>query len=106
MTEDGTTPLDPDERPATPVGALLDSLRAQPARFFSWLGSLIFAGGWGLTIYLVVSADNNSFVGGNTEARIQVLLSYGTLVTIAAGILWGVAAYIWIRLLPEEPDEH
>jgi hypothetical protein len=35
-----------------------------------------------------------------TASRLQILVSTGLSATIAAGILWGVAAFLWAKVLP------
>jgi hypothetical protein len=38
--------------------------------------------------------------GPSVAYRLQYLLSIGTSVTLAAAVLWGVAAYLWVQTAP------
>jgi hypothetical protein len=87
-------------------GGPLEYFRAVPARFFAWLGGIIFVGGWAAATYTAFSFDVSQGVGSDqTWYRMQLLLSHGLQATIAAGILWGVAAFLWVKVLPAAPDE-
>ena len=98
--EDGAA-LDDGEDPShTVVGYFRD----QPARFFGGLGAFAFVGGWAGVIYLAFFSDLPGGTSFDNFQRVQVLVSLGATVTIASGILWGIAAYIWIHLLPEQPE--
>jgi hypothetical protein len=79
--------------------------RAVPARFFAWLGGVVFVGGWALSVYIAWFSDRGA--GGSTPAsyQLQVFLGNGLQATIAAGILWAVAVFLWVRVLPALPDE-
>jgi hypothetical protein len=85
-------------------GGPVDYFRAVPARFFAWLGAIVFVGGWVAALFTAFSFDVNE--GGPDEIwyRVQLLLSNGLQATIAAGILWGVAAFLWVKVLPATPD--
>jgi hypothetical protein len=86
----------------------LDYFRAVPARFFAWLGGIVFVGGWAVAIYLALARDVGGGLGSTeTSYRLQILLSNGLQATVAAGILWAVAAFLWVKVLPaadEAPD--
>jgi hypothetical protein len=110
----GAAPIDDGWEPEPERRALSDRLgggpveyfRARPARFFAWLGGITFVGGWAVAVYVALSLDTGGGYGGHETAyRLQVLVSQGTSPTIAAGILWGVAAFLWVKLLPTLPDE-
>ena len=96
--ESGIAAEDGDER----SGNVLDYFRDQPARFFVLLGTIVFIGGWAGIIYVVAFSDVQTAF--DTFFRIQLLVSLGASVTLTSGLLWGIAAYIWIHLLPEGPD--
>jgi hypothetical protein len=82
----------------------VEYFRAVPARGFAWLGALVFVAGWMVAVDVAVSdLGNGSDV--STSSRISILMSIGIQVTIAAGILWGVAAFLWVKVLPSLPDE-
>jgi len=66
---------------------------------FGTLGTILFIGGWGVAIYLATSESQF----GETAFRLQLLVSVGSSVTLASGVLWGIAVYIWLNLLPEVP---
>jgi hypothetical protein len=95
--EDG---WDPEKTRRGPI----DWFRDHPAAFFGTLGSILFVGGWGVAIYLAVS-DNQYFSGQPTSVRLQLLVSLGSSVTLASGVLWAIAVYIWMHLLPEAPTD-
>jgi hypothetical protein len=82
----------------------IDWCRDHPAAFFGILGSILFVGGWGVAIYFAVS-DSQYFSAQPTEVRLQVLVSMGSSVTLASGVLWAIAVYIWIHLMPEAPND-
>jgi hypothetical protein len=85
----------------------IEYFRAVPARFFAWLGGLVFAVGWLLGGYVAFSPGGATGGFGDfpTSYRIGVLLNIGVQATIAAGLLWGVAAFLWVRVLPAGPDD-
>jgi hypothetical protein len=87
-------------------GGPVEYFRAVPSRLFAWLGTIIFVGGWAAAVYIAFSYDVSGGLGSNETAnRLQILVSHGTSVTIAAGILWGVAAFLWVKVLPTTPDD-
>lgn len=103
MTEVESTPaaVPPED---TPAGNLLRYFRDCPDRIFAYLGAFVFVAGWAGTIYL---AFFSNFGASNNIAiayRIQVLVTLGASVTTAAAVLWAVAAYLWIHLLPDDSD--
>jgi len=116
-TEDprpGPTPIDdgwepePRRRPLTDHlgGGPVEHFRAVPARFFAWLGAIVFVGGWAVAAYVAWATEIGGGFGNNEVAyRLQVLLSNGLQATVAAGILWGVAAFLWVKVLPASPDD-
>jgi hypothetical protein len=79
----------------------VEYFRAVPARLFAWLGAVVFVGGWVAAVYVGVKGGT---VGGTvdtpTSYKVQVTMSLGVQATIAAGILWAVAAFLWVRVLP------
>ncbi|HEY3674321.1 MAG TPA: hypothetical protein VGN51_25555 [Acidimicrobiia bacterium] len=118
MTTDGPgagpTPVDdgwepePDGRPLSERlgGGPVDYFRAVPARFFAWLGGIVFVGGWAVAVYLALANEVGGGLGNSeTSYRLQILLSNGLQATLVAGILWGVAAFLWVKVLPAGADE-
>jgi hypothetical protein len=105
----GPTPIDdgwdPErERPTLSErmgGGPVAYFRASPARFFGWLGGIVFVGGWALAVYIAWFADNATGGLSIETYRLQVFLSSGLQTTIAAGIMWAVAAFLWVRVLPD-----
>ena len=67
----------------------------------------MFVGGWVAAAYVAWGFDTGGGIGTNTETayRIQILLSHGLQATIGAGILWGVAAFLWVKILPAAPED-
>ena len=109
----GSTPVDDGWEPEAERrpwserlgGGPVEYFRAVPARFFAWLGGIVFVGGWAFAIYFALSLDTAGGVGSNETAyRLQPLVSYGLQATIAAGIIWGVAAFLWVKVLPAASD--
>jgi hypothetical protein len=96
--EDGWDPEPPLRR--GPVEWFSDP----PAAFFGVLGTILFVGGWGVAIYLAVS-DNLYTQQQQTALRLQLLVSVGSSVTLASGVLWAIAVYIWLHLLPAAPAD-
>jgi hypothetical protein len=86
-------------------GGLLGYFRDQPARFFAWWGGIVFVAGWSGVIYLAILSDFPAPAELSTYQRVQTAVSLGASVSIASAILWGIAAYIWIHVLPLEADE-
>jgi hypothetical protein len=86
----------------TPVGNFFRDLRANPGRFFAFVGTLLFVGGWAITIYIAGWGLSDS-VSESTAVRLQFVASLGSTVSIAAAINWGVAWLIWTRR-PEPSD--
>jgi hypothetical protein len=105
--DDGWEP-EPQPRPLSGRlgGGPVEYFRAVPARFFAWLGGIVFVAGWVVAVY-VAWANEIGGGFGNTETayRLQILLSNGLQATLAAGVLWGVAAFLWVRVLPSQPDQ-
>jgi hypothetical protein len=96
-------PVDDGWEPEQPRRGPVDWFRDHPARFFGTLGTILFVGGWGAAIYLFF---NSPYDSGDTMAlRWQVLVSMGSSVTLASGVLWGIAVYIWMNLLPVRPSD-
>jgi hypothetical protein len=79
--------------------------RDVPARFFAWIGGIVFVGGWVLAIYIAWFADRGDGGIAPSGYQLQVFLSNGLQATIAAGILWAVAVFLWVKVLPAVPDE-
>src|SRR5215207_2454480 len=94
------TPLDDGWEAEGERRGSISWFRDHPSAFFAILGTILFIGGWGVAIYVAVS--NNPYGGAQpTELRLQLLVSVGSSVTLASGVLWGIAVYIWLHLLPE-----
>jgi hypothetical protein len=88
--------------PDGPVGrGVVRYFRDCPDRFFAVLGGIVFVAGWAGSIYLALFADYGPTGGAETPYRIQVMVSLGASVTTASAVLWAVAAYLWIHLLPD-----
>jgi hypothetical protein len=86
-------------------GGPVNWFRAVPARFFAWLGGIVFVAGWAVAVYLACANEIGGGLGNSETAyRLQILLSNGLQATLAAGILWGVAAFLWVKVLPASPD--
>jgi hypothetical protein len=101
-----STPVDdgwePESEPRGPIAFFRD----HPSAFFGWLGTIVFVGGWGVAIWVFV---DNPF-GDNslpypTSYRLQLMVTLGAAVTLAAGVLWAIAVYIWLHYLPDLPPE-
>ena len=99
--EPDRTPFDDGWEPEQPRRGPIGWFRDHPARLFGTLGTILFIGGWGVAIYLATA--ESQFVGEPTAFRLQLLVSVGSSVTLASGVLWGIAVYIWLNLLPEVP---
>jgi hypothetical protein len=84
----------------------VEYFRAVPARFFAWVGGLVFALGWIAGTYVAFAGDNGSgsFSDFAFSYRLTVLVQIGMQATIAAGILWAVAAFLWVKVLPALPE--
>ncbi len=41
-------------------GGPVEYFRAVPARFFAWLGGIVFVGGWAVAVYIAWFADDRS----------------------------------------------
>jgi hypothetical protein len=106
--EDGWEPETPRRGPVDwyrghPDAGPVAWFRASPARFFGVLGTILFVGGWAVAIYI---ACNPPFQGSVEMAyRLQFLVSIGSSVTLASAVLWGIAVYVWMHLLPDLPPE-
>jgi hypothetical protein len=104
--DDGWEP-EPERPPLTERlgGGPVDYFRAVPARFFAWLGAIVFVGGWTAAVYISWFADDD--VGGVSlrTFKLQNFMSEGLQATIAAGILWAVAAFLWVKVLPAAAEE-
>ncbi len=78
----------------------VEGMAGQSSLFLA-LGWAVFVLGWIGVIYLMVDTGNgdHSFGigGGGAQGKVFLALEFGTLVTIAAGILWGVASAISTR---------
>ncbi len=81
-------------------GGPVEYFRAVPARFFAWVGGIVFVGGWVLAVYISWFADEGPGGIGIEAYRLQMFVNTGMFVTIAAGILWAVAAFLWVKVLP------
>jgi hypothetical protein len=111
--EAGPAPIDdgwePErERPSLSErlgGGPVQYFRVVPARFFAWLGGIVFVGGWALAVYIAWFADDRSSGLSIETYRLQTFLNSGLFATIAAGILWAVAAFLWVKVLPPAPDD-
>ena len=87
-----------------PSRGVIDYFRDSPARFFGILGTIVFVAGWAGVIYIAFFSDSGAAASTPAYFRVQIMVSLGASVTIASAILWGIAAYIWIHLLPDMPD--
>jgi hypothetical protein len=99
---EATTPVDDGWEPESEPRGPLAYFRDHPSAFFGWLGTILFVGGWGVAIWVMIE---NPF-GDNfysTSYRVQLMVSVGASVTLAAGVLWGIAVYIWLHFLPDLP---
>ena len=107
----GRAPIDDGwepERPRFPSrfgDGPVEYFRAVPARGFAWLGTFLLVGGWLVAIYIAWFGDDQPFSGLATAQRLQLMVSVGMQATIASGILFGVAAYLWVRVLPATADD-
>ena len=63
----------------------------------------MFFAGWAAVIYLAFFSDYGPTGTGSDVFRIQLTVGLGASVTSASAILWGIAAYLWVHLLPETP---
>jgi hypothetical protein len=99
----GRAPLDDGWEPERLRRGPTAWFRDHPARFFGVLGTILFVGGWGVAVYLTLS--NDQFVNQPVAFRLQLLVSVGSSVTLASGVLWGIAVYIWLHLLPDAPAD-
>jgi hypothetical protein len=86
---------DYDEPPA--ARQALDFLLANPARVFAFLGILVFTLGWAAIVYIMIDPGRFTFAEYGTQGRMQLALQYGTGVTTASALLWGVASFVWSR---------
>jgi hypothetical protein len=95
-----------DWEPEQPRRGPIGYLRDNPSALFAWLGAILFVGGWGAVIYVVLNMNSNSS-GSLIDFRLQFLVSTGSGVTLVAGVLWGVSAYLWVNLhvLPHAPQD-
>jgi hypothetical protein len=96
----GRDPVENGWEPEDPRTGTVGWFREHPSAFFATLGTILFVGGWGVAIYLALS-DNQYFSAQPTELRLQLLVSMGSSLTLASGVLWGIAVYIWLHSLPE-----
>jgi hypothetical protein len=103
--EDGWEP-EPDRAwvPSKLGSGPVEYFRAVPARGPAWLGTIAIVGGWAAAIYVAWFSDRSP-VPDSTGYQLQLMLSIGLQATIAAGILFGVAAYLWVRVMPAAPDD-
>ena len=61
-------------------------------------GTLLFLVGWALTIYLVFDPGRvTAATSSPAQRQIVIAIVYGTQVTLAAALVWGVAAYLYFR---------
>jgi hypothetical protein len=95
--------LGDESEPGNPVSNLVGYFREHPARFFGIAGTVVFVAGWAGAIYVALFSDIHSVTGVPSYYKVQILVTIGTSVTTASAILWGIAAYIWIHLLPDAP---
>jgi hypothetical protein len=101
--------VDSEPEPSERQGS--DFFRDRPSAFFAWLGAILFVAGWGVGIYNFFRLGDSTSSGFSTSPgtplayRLQSLIGIGTSVTLAAGVLWGVAAYLWVQLLPIAESE-
>lgn len=83
------------------VARLLTRLGEKPWEIFAILGTVVFMLGWAGILYLVFSASEQNPFGllavGGTEGKVYFMVSTGPMVTIASGVLWGIAALTWRR---------
>jgi hypothetical protein len=74
------------------------------ARGLAIFGSILFIVGWALTIYLVFDPGRvTAATSSPAQRQIVIALVYGTQVTLASALLWGVAAYLYFRPDPHTP---
>ena len=97
------SPVENGWEPEQPRRGPIDWFRDHPSAFFGTLGTILFIGGWGVATYLALS--DNQLGTQPTAFRLQLLVSVGSSVTLASGVLWGIAVYIWIHLLPDVPSD-
>jgi predicted anti-sigma-YlaC factor YlaD len=84
----------------------VEYFRAVPARGFAWLGTLVFVGGWAVAIYIAWIADDRGALSSvGTSYKLQTMTSLGLQASLAAGVLWAVAAFLWVRVLPATEGE-
>lgn len=103
--DDGWQP-EPDHTLSTRVGGgPVQYFRDVPARFFAWLGGIVFVAGWVVAAYIAFSYGVGVSGGDETAYRLQLLLTHGLQATTAAAILWGVAAFLWVRVLPGSAED-
>jgi hypothetical protein len=102
-SESTPVPVEDGWEPELPRRGPIDWFRDYPAAFFGTLGTILFVGGWGVAIYLALS--DNQLISQPTSFRLQLLVSVGSSVTLASGVLWAIAVYIWLHLLPDVPTE-
>jgi hypothetical protein len=112
--DDGPAPVDDGWEPEPEPRGLssrfgdgpVEYFRAVPARGFAWLGALVFVGAWTVAVYVAWIADEEgSLTSLGSNYKLQQMMSLGLQGTIAAGILWAVAAFLWVRVLPSADDD-
>jgi hypothetical protein len=86
-----------DDREPPEARAPVAPLRAKPVQWFAILGTIVFVGGWAATVYVAFLRGDASFPD-ETAYNVQILVSLGSAVTLAAGVLWAIAAYLWVQL--------
>ena len=85
-------------------GGPIAYFRAVPARGFAWLGGVVFVAGWAAAGYIAFAGNGSSFEEP-TNYKVTRLMGVGLQATVAAGILWAVAAFLWVKVLPALPDD-
>lgn len=90
-----------DELRPSAVTRVLTRLGEKPWEIFAILGTIVFTLGWAGILYLMFSSSDSNPVGllaaGGTEGKVYFMVSTGPMVTIASGVLWGIAALTWRR---------
>ena len=86
----------------TATRSVVRYFRECPDRVFAILGGIVFVAGWVAAIRLAFFANVGPTGSAGDAFTIQILVSLGASVTTAAAVLWGVAAYLWVHLLPDD----
>src|ERR1700732_851662 len=95
-SEEPDEPDEPDEPYGFGFGDPIGWFRDEPARVFGVLGTVVFVLGWIGVLYVALIAGVFGGNGGpsDTSLRLQLLISLGSTVTLAAAALWVVAVLL------------